>query len=177
MTVQDVLDDIRKRPGTGEVIPIIDPATEEQITEFTDCGPEAINDAVARAKETAESGVWSGMPDYDRAKVLWRVADLIDENAEILAELESLNAGIPPAQAQIITKVGSEWFRYYAGWCTKIDGIARDVNTGGSDRRRLAHAHLHAARALRRGRADLPVERAGLQLLRKAGAVARGRLQ
>ena len=82
MTVQDVLDDIRKRPGTGEVIPIIDPATEEQITEFTDCGPEAINDAVARAKETAESGVWSGMPDYDRAKVLWRVADLIDENAD-----------------------------------------------------------------------------------------------
>src|SRR5271156_1375889 len=113
MTVQDVLDDIRKRPGTGEVIPIIDPATEEQLTEFTDCGPEAINDAVARAK------------------VLGRVADLIDENAEILTELESLNAGIPPAQAQIITKVGSEWFRYYAGWCTKIDGIARDVNTGG----------------------------------------------
>ena len=83
MTVQDVLDDIRKRPGTGEVIPIIDPATEEQITEFTDCGPEAINDAVARAKTTAESGVWSGLPDYDRAKVLWRVADLIDENADV----------------------------------------------------------------------------------------------
>ena len=131
MTVQAVLDEIRERPGTGDVIPIIDPATEEQITEFTDCGPEAINDAVARAKATAESGVWSGLPDYDRAKVLWRVADLIDENAEILAELESLNAGIPPAQAQIITKVGSEWFRYYAGWCTKIDGIARDINTGG----------------------------------------------
>src|SRR5271166_2514877 len=131
MTVQAVLEDIRKRPGTGDVIPIIDPATEEQITEFTDCGPDAINDAVARAKATAESGVWSGLPDYDRAKVLWRVADLIEENAEILAELESLNAGIPPAQAQIITKVGSEWFRYYAGWCTKIDGIARDVNTGG----------------------------------------------
>jgi aldehyde dehydrogenase (NAD+) len=131
MAVQAVLEEIRKRPGTGDVIPIIDPATEEQITEFTDCGPEAINDAVARAKATAESGVWSGLPDYDRAKVLWRVADLIDENADILAELESLNAGIPPAQAQIITKVGSEWFRYYAGWCTKIDGIARDVNTGG----------------------------------------------
>src|SRR3984957_9671311 len=98
MTVQDVLDDIRKRPGTGEVIPIIDPATEEQITEFTDCGPEAINDAVARAKGTAESGVWSGMPDYDRAKVLWRVADLIDENAEILAQPESINPGTPPGQ-------------------------------------------------------------------------------
>ncbi|WP_409427256.1 aldehyde dehydrogenase family protein [Mycobacterium sp. SMC-11] len=131
MSVQTVLDDIRKVPGTGDVIPIIDPATEEQLTEFTDCGPEAVNDAVARAKATAESGVWSQMADYDRAKVLWKVADLIDENAEILAELESINAGIPASQAAIITKVGSEWFRYYAGWCTKIDGIARDVNTGG----------------------------------------------
>ncbi|OBG33325.1 MULTISPECIES: aldehyde dehydrogenase family protein [Mycolicibacter] len=131
MSVQTVLDDIRKVPGTGDVIPIIDPATEEQLTEFTDCGPEAVNDAVARAKATAESGVWSQMADYDRAKVLWKVADLIDENAEILAELESVNAGIPASQAAIITKVGSEWFRYYAGWCTKIDGIARDVNTGG----------------------------------------------
>lgn len=131
MSVQSVLDDIRKVPGTGDVIPIIDPATEEQLTEFTDCGPEAVNDAVARAKSTAESGVWSQMADYDRARVLWRIADLIDENAEILAELESVNAGIPASQAAIITKVGSEWFRYYAGWCTKIDGIARDVNTGG----------------------------------------------
>src|SRR6201995_713610 len=131
MTVQAVLEELRKRPGTGEVLPIIDPATEEQITEFTDCGPEAINDAVARAKETAESGVWSGLPDYDRAKVLWRGGDLIHENTENLAQLESLYSGLPPAQAQIITKVGSEWFRYYAGWCTKIDGIARDVNTGG----------------------------------------------
>jgi phenylacetaldehyde dehydrogenase len=98
------------------------------------------NDAVARAKATAESGVWSGLPDYDRAKVLWRVADLIEENADVLAELESLNAGMPPAQAQIITKVGAEWFRYYAGWCTKIDGIARDVNTGGLTG---VDSHLH----------------------------------
>ena len=131
MTVQAVLDEVRQRPGTGDVIPVIDPATENQITEFTDCGPEAVNDAVARATATADSGVWSGLPDYERAKVLWRVADLIDQSAELLAELEMLNAGMYPAQAQMQVKVGGEWFRYYAGWCTKIDGIARDVNTGG----------------------------------------------
>jgi phenylacetaldehyde dehydrogenase len=131
MTVQAVLDEVRERPGTGDVIRIFDPSTEEQITEFTDCGPEAVNDAVARAKATAESGVWSGLPDYERAKVLWRVGELIDKNAELLAELEMLNAGMYPAQAKMQVSVGSEWFRYYAGWCTKIDGIARDVNTGG----------------------------------------------
>ena len=131
MTVQAVLDEARERPGTGDVIPVIDPSTEEQITEFTDCGPEAVNEAVARAKASAESGVWSGKPDYVRAKILWRMADLIDENADLLAELEMLNGGMYPEQAKMQVAVGSEWFRYYAGWCTKIDGIARDVNTGG----------------------------------------------
>jgi aldehyde dehydrogenase (NAD+) len=131
MTVQSVLDEVRERPGTGDVIPIFDPSTEDQIGSFTDCGTEAVNEAVARAKASAESGIWSGTPDYERAKVLWRVADLIDENAELLAELEMLNAGMYPAQAEMQVKIGAEWFRYYAGWCTKIDGIARDVNTGG----------------------------------------------
>ncbi len=107
------------------------PPPRNRSAEFTDCGPEAVNAAVARAKASAESGVWSGKPDYERAKILWRVADLIDKNAELLAELEMLNAGMYPAQAKMQVAVGSEWFRYYAGWCTKIDGIARDVNTGG----------------------------------------------
>ncbi|OBA78273.1 betaine-aldehyde dehydrogenase [Mycobacterium sp. 1164966.3] len=141
MTVQAVLDEVRERPGTGDVIPVVDPATEDQITEFTDCGPEAVHDAVARAKATADSGAWSGLPDYERAKVLWRVADLIDQNAELLAELEMLNGGMYPAQAQMQVKVGGEWFRYYAGWCTKIDGIARDVNTGGLTG---VDSHMHA---------------------------------
>jgi phenylacetaldehyde dehydrogenase len=130
-TVQAVLDEVRERPGTGDVIPVFDPSTEEQIAEFTDCGPDAVNDAVARAKASAESGIWSGKPDYERARILWRVAELIDENAELLAELEMLNGGMYPAQAEMQVKIGAEWFRYYAGWCTKIDGIARDVNTGG----------------------------------------------
>jgi phenylacetaldehyde dehydrogenase len=131
MTVQAVLDEVRQRPGSGDVIPVFDPSTEEQISQFTDCGTQAVHEAVARAKASAESGVWSGKPDYERARILWRVADLIDENAELLAELEMLNAGMYPAQAKMQVAVGSEWFRYYAGWCTKIDGIARDVNTGG----------------------------------------------
>ncbi len=140
MRVQSVLDEVRERPGTGDVIPIFDPSTEEQISQFTDCGTEAVNEAVGRAKASAESGIWSGKPDYERAKILWRVADLIDEHAELLAELEMLNAGMYPAQAEMQVKIGAEWFRYYAGWCTKIDGIARDVNTGGLTG---VDSHLH----------------------------------
>ncbi|MGC1155040.1 aldehyde dehydrogenase family protein [Mycobacterium sp.] len=130
-TVQAVLDEIREQPGAGDVIGVFDPSTEDRIAEVTDGGPDAVDAAVARAKAAAESGVWSGLPDYERAKVLWRVGDLIDENATLLAELEMLNGGMYRAQAEMQVKVGAEWFRYYAGWCTKIDGIARDVNTGG----------------------------------------------
>ena len=131
MTVQAVLDEIRERPGTGDVITVVDPATEEQVTEFKDCGPEAVDDAVARAKASFEAGVWRDKPPSERAKILWRVGELIDQNAELLAELESLNAGMTPLQAQGTVTVGSEFFRYYAGWCTKIEGIAADVHTGG----------------------------------------------
>ncbi|HEY1442514.1 MAG TPA: aldehyde dehydrogenase family protein, partial [Mycobacterium sp.] len=94
MKVQSVLDDIRERPGTGETIAVVDPATEEQVAEFKDCGPEAVNDAVARAKASFESGAWRDKPPSERAKILWRVGELIDQNAELLAELESLNAGM-----------------------------------------------------------------------------------
>jgi phenylacetaldehyde dehydrogenase len=116
MTVHAVLDEIRERPGTGEVIPVFNPATEEQITDFKDCGPDAVNDAVARAKETAGSGVSKDLAGSERAKVLWRIGELIDQNAAGLAELESLNAGMVPAQAQTTVSVSSEFFRYYAGW-------------------------------------------------------------
>ena len=105
-TVQAVLDEIRDQPGTGDVIPVFDPSTEEQIAEFTDCGPDAVNAAAARAKASAESGVWSQKPDYERAKILWRVAELIDKNAELLAELEMLNGGMYPAQAEMQVKIG-----------------------------------------------------------------------
>lgn len=128
---QAVLDDLRKRPGTGEVIPIVNPVTEEQITEFTDCGPEAVNDAVANAKTAFEAGVWAGLPGRDRAKIMWRSADLIEEHAAEFAELDSLNTGMPKMQAELVVPTSAEFFRYYAGWCSKISGSAYDVRTTG----------------------------------------------
>jgi acyl-CoA reductase-like NAD-dependent aldehyde dehydrogenase len=142
MALQTVLDDIRKRPGSGDVITVINPATEETITEFTDCGEAAVNEAVATAKASFESGVWSELPGRERAKVLWRIADLIDEHAQEFAELDSLNTGMPLLQATLQMSTCSEFFRYYAGWCSKVNGVAYDVKTDGiaSD----AYVNMHA---------------------------------
>ena len=128
---QAILDEISKRPGTGERISIINPATEETIAEFTDCGPEAVDEAVARAKAAFEAGVWSELPGRDRAKIMWKIADLIDEHADELAQLDSTNTGMPLLHAQLGLPNCAEFFRYYAGWCSKISGNAYDVKTAG----------------------------------------------
>src|ERR1700730_13572033 len=131
MALQEILDDIRKRPGSGDVISVVDPATEETITEFTDCGEDAVDEAVAAAKASFESGVWSQLPGRERAKVIWRIADLIDEHADEFARLDSLNTGMPLMQATLQMSTCSEFFRYYAGWCSKLNGVAYDVKTDG----------------------------------------------
>ena len=142
MSLQSILDEIPNRPGTGDVIAVIDPVTEEQLTEFTDCGQDAVNDAVAKAKASYESGVWTDLPARERAKVLWRIADLMDEHAQELAELDSLNTGMPLAQAQMIVPTCAEFFRYYAGWCTKVNGNAYEVQMEGGVSG--SHATMHA---------------------------------
>jgi aldehyde dehydrogenase (NAD+) len=75
VSIQSILEELQNRPGTGDVIPIVDPATEEVIAEFTDCGAEAANEAVASAKAAFEAGVWSELPGRARAKIMWRIAD------------------------------------------------------------------------------------------------------
>lgn len=146
MTVQSVIDDLAKRPGTGEVIPVIDPATEEQITEFRDAGPAAVDEAVARAKAAYQSGVWTDLPARQRAKVLWRLADLIDEHAAEFAELESLDAGMPPAQAEMIVSTCAEFYRYYAGWCTKLNGSSYQVQMEGGVNSTYANMHAYTVK-------------------------------
>src|ERR1700748_1702510 len=143
MTLQTVLDDIRKRPGSGDVIAVIDPATEETITEFTDCGAAGVEEAAARAKASFEAGVWSQLPGRERAKIMWRIADLIDENADEFAQLDSLNTGMPLMQAQLQMSTCSEFFRYYAGWCSKLNGVAYDVKTDGIATAAFVNMHAY----------------------------------
>ena len=131
MSVQSVLSELSNRPGVGDLIPIINPATEEVLVEFRDCGAEAVNEAVARAKASFEAGVWSELPGRDRARIMWKIADLIDEHADEIARLDSLNTGMPLRQATLGMPNCAEFFRYHAGWCSKISGNAYDVKTAG----------------------------------------------
>ena len=76
------------------------PANGEVLAEMSAGGVEDIDRAVAAARKAFYSGVWSRMAPRDRMDVLYRFADLVDENAEQLAVLETLDMGKPIADAK-----------------------------------------------------------------------------
>jgi len=112
-------------------IPVIDPATEEQITTVPDANAADVDRAVTAARAALETGAWPQTSPAEREALLWRLADLIDQNFDELCELESLDNGKPRFMASIIDVPGARnYFRYMAGWATKIEGSTVDLSAG-----------------------------------------------
>jgi phenylacetaldehyde dehydrogenase len=117
---------------SGEQIPVIDPATGEEVAITADAGAADVDKAVRAARAALETGPWATMLPADRQALIWKLSDLIDANADELAELESIDNGKTKFMANIVDIPGSrDYFRYMAGWATKIEGSTIDVSVGG----------------------------------------------
>jgi aldehyde dehydrogenase (NAD+) len=117
----------------GALVATVNPATEEATTTVAASGPQDAALAAAAAREAFDDGRWSGMPAPQRAKILNRVADLIEERAEDLAFREVVDMGKlwRDAMAIDIPHIANT-FRYFAGWTTKLDGSVKTVDPVGS---------------------------------------------
>ena len=110
----------------------------------------------------------------ERGRMIWRISDLIEENADELAQLESLDNGKPFAVARAAdVPLAADMFRYMAGWATKIEG-KHHPDLGAPRAGRVPR--LHAARAGRRRRPDHPLELPAADGGLEAGAGAGHRL-
>ena len=117
---------------SDKTIAVFDPATGQEIARVADAGPEDVNRAVAAARAAFESGPWPEMSPAGREALLWKLSDLIERHAADLAELESVNNGKTRFMASIIDVPGArDWFRYMAGWATKIEGSTIQTSIGG----------------------------------------------
>jgi len=108
---------------SGETFETSDPATGEVLAEIARGGNADVADAVAAARSAFTSPEWRGMTPNDRAALLWRIADLIEQNADQLAQLETLDQGKAwrtGRLGEIPSAINN--FRYYAGWATKLLG-------------------------------------------------------
>jgi phenylacetaldehyde dehydrogenase len=108
--------------ASGKTFDIHDPATGNRIGECA-AGDAAEIDAAVRAARAAFEGPWSRFTAAQRGAVLWKISELIQQNFQQLVELEILDNGLPMPLAQYVCGMFvPEFFRYYAGWPTKIEG-------------------------------------------------------
>ncbi|MGV6874128.1 aldehyde dehydrogenase family protein [Pseudochelatococcus sp. B33] len=116
----------------GRVFDTYDPGTGKVIARIAEGDAADIDLAVKAARRAFEDGPWSRIAPSDRGRMLWKLADLIEQNADELAELESLNNGKPLAGARSRdVPLAADMFRYMAGWATKITGETLSISTPG----------------------------------------------
>lgn len=85
----------------GNVMSIEDPTTGKEIAEVIDASRDDVDRAVQAAKRAFYDGRWSKKTPSDRSKIIWKLADLIESNAEALAKVESENTGKPYAYVSL----------------------------------------------------------------------------
>lgn len=112
------------RPSvSGRTFQTINPATEEVICEVAEGDKEDVDLAVHAARSAFESGPWSRMDARDRGRLLLKLADLMEQNLDELAALETLDNGKPISDARAADlPLAIDCLRYYAGWSDKIHG-------------------------------------------------------
>ena len=124
--------------ASGRTFETLDPATGTVLTTVAQADAVDVDRAVAAARAAFEPGSpWRRTTPRQRARLLWRTAELIDAHAEELAQLETLDNGKPLASAAGDVAVAAELFRYFAGWATKIEGTTIPMST--EDRTYLAY--------------------------------------
>jgi acyl-CoA reductase-like NAD-dependent aldehyde dehydrogenase len=113
-----------------EILTVLNPATEEPIVELEEAGVEEADEAVERARNAFPA--WRAVPPSHRARMLRRLAQLVEENGEELARIESDNVGKPIAGARAEVGMVAEVFYFYAGAVDKHHGETIPV-AGGVD--------------------------------------------
>lgn len=119
--------------ASGKTFDTYNPATGEVLARVAEGDREDIDRAVRAARKAFEEGPWPKMLPAERARILWRIADLIDEHHEELAELETLDNGKPLLFSRIVdVPTCAGHFRYMAGGATKIEGTTIPISMPGA---------------------------------------------
>jgi acyl-CoA reductase-like NAD-dependent aldehyde dehydrogenase len=114
--------------ASGESFETINPTNGQVIARVAAGDAADVDRAVAAARRAFEDPAWSDMNPHQRTRVLLRIADAIEANADELAQLESLDGGIPIMISRNLMAGAAETFRYYAGWPTKMLGTVNPVD-------------------------------------------------
>jgi aldehyde dehydrogenase (NAD+) len=110
----------------GKTMPTSNPATEEVITTLATASAGDVSEAIDAAN--AAFLTWSKLRGSERAKIMQRIADLIETHKHELAYREAVDMGKLYTDVTFVDVPHiANMFRYYAGWCTKVEGAVKPV--------------------------------------------------
>jgi phenylacetaldehyde dehydrogenase len=108
---------------SGKTFAVVDPATGDPTVHCAAGEKDDVEAAVQSARQAFESEAWSRMTASQRGRLIWKLADLLEQHGDEFAELETLDNGKPLAVARAADiPLAVDMFRYMAGWVTKIHG-------------------------------------------------------
>jgi aldehyde dehydrogenase (NAD+) len=107
---------------SGKTFPTMNPSTGEEICQVAEADAADVDKAVIVARAAFE-GPWRKLRASERGRLLHRLADLIEKNADELAQLETLDSGKPISVAKAVDVAKTvACYRYFAGWADKVHG-------------------------------------------------------
>ena len=115
--------------ATKATLAVVDPSTASTIGQISQASPADVAAAARSARASFKDRRWRNVDPHEKTKVLIRVAELIDDWAHQLAELESIDVGKPISTSIFEIEAAADAFRYYAGWPTKIIGDVNPVDS------------------------------------------------
>jgi aldehyde dehydrogenase (NAD+) len=108
---------------SGKTFATVNPSTGEEICQVAEADAADVDKAVLAARAAFEQGPWKKMRASERGRLLHRLADLIEQNADALARLESMDNGKPLSIAKAVDVAKTvACYRYFAGWADKVQG-------------------------------------------------------
>ncbi len=112
----------------GQVMSSQNPATGEEWSSFACASEDDVGRAVSAARRSLDDPTWRDMTQTARGKLLYRLADLIEQNAKLLGELETKDSGKLLAETASQTAYVGDYYRYYAGLADKIEGAVLPID-------------------------------------------------
>jgi acyl-CoA reductase-like NAD-dependent aldehyde dehydrogenase len=118
-----LIDGERTQAADSRTFETVDPATGLPLALVAHAGPQDVDRAVRAARRALDQGPWGTMPAAERGLLLHRLADLVAEHADELAELEAVDNGKPVRLAKTVDVASAiAELRHFAGWPERISG-------------------------------------------------------
>lgn len=114
--------------GEGQLMQSLNPANGQPWASFACAAPSDVERAVAAARRALSRGPWAEMLPTERGKLLARLAQLVEQHAERLGEVETTDSGKLAAETRMQTRYVGDYYRYYAGLADKIEGATLPID-------------------------------------------------